>query len=67
MSILVSSFHKNITKTKNSLRRLFVYLLIFSSFKFLNKNKGLAIAVGHTMSNAPDPIRTLKLSGIRQV
>ena len=26
----------------------------------------ITIAVGHTMSNAPDPIRTPKLSGIRQ-
>ena len=33
--------------------------------KYLNDYNGYTIAVGHTIPNAPDPIRTLKLSGIR--
>ena len=42
------------------------FLVFYVFVEYLYRNKEYTIAVGHTIPNAPDPIRTLKLSGIRQ-
>jgi hypothetical protein len=42
------------------------YAILSSDFVVFIATLGLIIVVGHTMPKAPDPIRTLKLSGIRR-
>ena len=43
-----------------------IYHFMFYGWKYKYGKWVKTVGIGHTIPNAPDPIRTLKLSGIRQ-